>query len=116
MVRERGLCNDHGAYQAHAAARWLDPLHSRAWRPPCEYGYSAVPSQRGSGAAHRHAGREAELRGLYVALLLEHGAALQAVRFRAARVDRFRRPHYLGTAGSNSLSEPATMSGALKIS
>ena len=39
----------------------------------------------------------------YVALLLEHRAPLQAVRFRAACVDGFRRPHHLRTAGSGAL-------------
>jgi fatty acid desaturase len=99
MVGERRLCNDHGAYQAHAAARWFDPLHSRARCPPCEHGYSAVSTQGGSGAPDRHSRRAAEFRSIYLALLLEHRAALQALRFRTPRLDRFRRPHHLGTAG-----------------
>ena len=59
-------------------------------------GIPLVSPQGGSGSLDRHSRRAAELGSFHVALLLEHGAALQAVRFRAARVDRLRRPHHLG--------------------
>src|ERR1700682_3022870 len=113
VVCERGLRYDHGAYQADAAARRIDPLHSRARRPPREHGNSALSSQRGSGAPYRHSRRAAEFRSVYLALLLEHGAALQAVRFRAARVDRFRRTHYLRAARSDSIAASGMIAVAI---
>ena len=48
-------------------------------------------------------GRAAEIGSLHLALLLEHGAALQAVRFRAARVDGFRRARHLRARVSSRL-------------
>ncbi len=64
VERERGLCHHHRAYQAHAAAGWPVPLHSRARRPPREHGHTAGSPQRGSGQAHGHLGRAAEFGGL----------------------------------------------------
>jgi len=99
---ERGYATTTVHIKLRRPLRRFDPLHSRARRPPREYGNSPLSSSRAQARLTSTRDGAAEFPKWLPGLLLEHRAACKRP-FRQHGMDRFRRTHHVRTARSYPL-------------